>query len=187
MPALVATGLGILLGYGCGGSLGALSRLDVRFGWLVLGSFIVQSLSRGRILGLVAPTTLSLPLWVLSSVTLLIALFVNRKIPGMVVAGIGLLLNLDVFLANAAMPVGGATLGAKHAVQVAQGILRSGGFYRAVDASTLLAWLSDTIPVQAGVASTLLSAGDLLLMIAVVTVIVSAMTGAARSPQELAT
>ena len=176
MPALLAVVLGILLGWATGGSLRCLSRLKLRLEWLVLPLFVLQALARGRVLGLVGASQLSLFVWTMVSCLLVCAMLLNCKIPGMALGAVGVLMNADVVLLNAAMPVAlGNRLGSG-SVEAAAGILQStGGFYRLARPADLIVWLGDIIPVAQANDLLLVSPGDVVLMVAVVCIIVHGM------------
>ena len=181
MPALVAVVLGIVLGFASGGSLSRLGLLKFRFEWLILPLFVVQAVARGRLLGLVGASQLSLSVWTAASSLLAIAMLLNWKFPGMALGAAGILMNLDVVLLNAAMPVVlGGQAGPAATVSAAEMARSTGSFYRVATQGDLLAWLGDVIPVTWGRSIMLVSPGDVVLMVAVVVAIVCGMSGDVR-------
>ena len=83
-------------------------------------------------------------------------LALNHSLPGMVVAAVGMTLNVVVIAANGAMPVWLAA-----AEQADVKITDLGIKHEPLDDGTLLPWLADVIPVP-GLA-TLISVGDVVL------------------------
>ena len=187
MPALAAVLIGILLGYAAGGRLGGLSKLKLRFEWLVLVLFVVQATARGRLLGMVGPSQLSLAVWVLASSLLILAMAANWRIPGMALGATGVLMNVDVVLLNAGMPVllgeSAKTGSFAAAAEFAHG---TGSFYRVAQQADALKWLGDAMPITMGRSLVLVSPGDIVLVVAVAVVIVHGMSldapGASASP-----
>ena len=181
MPALVAVVLGIVLGFACGGSLSRLGLLKFRLEWLILPLFVIQAVARGRLLGIVGASQISLGVWTVASSLLVVAMFLNWKFPGMALGAAGILMNLDVVLLNAAMPVVlGGKAGLAATVSAAEVARSTGSFYRVATQGDLLAWLGDVIPVAWGRSVMLVSPGDVALMVAVVVIIVCGMLGDVR-------
>jgi hypothetical protein len=177
VPALVAVACGVLLGYGCGGSLSRLGCLRLRFEWLILPLFVIQAAARGRLLGLVGASQISILAWTLASSALVVAMLLNYETPGMLLGAAGVLMNLDVVLMNAAMPVVlGAKVGTAEGVSALDPARDTGGFYRLASQGDLLVWLGDSVPVTLGRTVLLVSPGDVVLMVAVAVVIVHGMT-----------
>lgn len=176
MPALLAVLIGILLGYAAGGSLAGLSHLELRAEWFMILLFVFQALARGRLLGLVGTSRLSLAVWVVASTILAGSMLQNAKTPGMLLGVLGILLNVDVVLVNWAMPVVlGAKAGLVAMTSAGETAATTGGFYRIATDGDLLIWLGDVIPVEWGRAVLLVSPGDVTLMVAVAVVIVHGM------------
>lgn len=171
MPALCAVILGLSLGLGCGGRIGALSGLRLRGEVPIMTLFVVQAVLRGRILGSSEVSGVAIPVWVAVSLALTVCLFLNLKIPGCFVLAMGLITNLAVVLANNGMPVS-ASMSRSTGV-LAQAIAR--GFYAIAGPTTLGSFAGDVIPVELGWTTLMISMGDVLLMVGVCTTIVSAM------------
>ena len=182
MPALVAVVVGVLLGFAIGGSLRSLSHLSLRWEWLVLLLFVVQAVARGRLMGALSATRLSLPVWTVASVVLIAVMLLNSDTPGMLLGAVGILMNVNVVLLNAGMPVvvdkrASVLASVASAMEIAKS---TGGFYRVAMQGDLLEMLGDSIPVTWGSAVLLLSPGDVVLMVAVIVVIVFGMTQVER-------
>jgi hypothetical protein len=153
--------LGGLLGLAAGGRLRGLSELRLR-GESVLISFLLM---QGLLPALSASGASREALywaWAVTFPAMAAVCLVNRRVPGMVVAGTGLLLNAAAVLLNHGMPVLPA------AVVAAGGslaMLDNPDFaHNVVSAGTRLTLLADVLPIPGpaglrGVAS----AGDLLL------------------------
>jgi cellobiose-specific phosphotransferase system component IIC len=175
MPALAAVVAGVVLGLGSGGTLGGLKQFRLQWEWLILPLFVVQAVSRGRLLGVVGASQWSLVVWVGASAALAVALLKNWRIPGLALGALGILMNVDVVLLNHAMPVAANQVGTSSTIAAAEVALSSGGFYRLSAQADLLSWLGDSMPVELGRSAFLLSPGDVVLMVAVVVAIVYAM------------
>ena len=181
MPALAAVLIGILLGYATGGKLDGLGQLKLRFEWLIVVLFIVQATARGRLLGFVGASRLSLAVWVAASAALVVAMAFNWRIPGMALGAIGVLMNTDVVLLNAGMPVfpvdRAGTMSASAAAELTHS---TGSFYRVAQQADAFKWLGDAMPFTIGRSLLLVSPGDIVLVVAVAVVIVYGMTCSAR-------
>lgn len=139
---------------------------------LLLSMFVVQGVARGRFAGTTA-SALGLGVWCVSSVALVACLVVNRKVPGTIVAAAGILLNLDVVLLNGGMPLlvpAGPDLAARGVLST------SAGFYHLAGAATLWLWAADAVDLNLVGQRLLISAGDILLAVGVVVIIVASMT-----------
>jgi hypothetical protein len=178
VPALVALLLGVAIGYAAGGSLSALSQLQFKLEWMLLAGFVVQGAARGRLLGVFGASRMALVFWVLASVGLVIVLGVNHRIPGMMLAAFGVLLNLDIVLLHRGMPlVIGNGSGGALAGDAASAVTGYGQFYTLAHQAGFLVPLGDSIPLRIGDALLFVSPGDVVLLAAVVTVLVWGMAG----------
>ena len=176
MPALVAVVVGIILGLASGGSLSRLGLLKLRLEWLIIPLFVVQAVARGRLLGMVGASQLSLPVWILASAVLVGAMLLNSRIPGMALGAVGILMNIDVVLVNGGMPVVlSQRIGLAATMSAAEVARSTGSFYRVATDSDLLVWLGDIVPVAWGGSVLLVSPGDVVLMVAVAVIIVYGM------------
>jgi hypothetical protein len=94
----------------------------------------------------------------------LLAQFVirNTGLPGIPLAGLGLLLNAAVIILNGAMPVS-LEAAARSGVSVEQLDLAGGARHEPLDAGTRLAPLADVVPAPVPGLREVTSAGDLLL------------------------
>lgn len=182
MLAAVALVLGLLVGWASRGDARNLASLKLRFQVPMLVLFLIQGVSRGRLPGLPHATVLPVTLWIASSVALCGLLAFNWRIPGMSLATVGILINLDVVLSNGAMPVAGQALSTLEQSRLQDALMASGGFYHIADSSTRLLYLSDVMLARAIGGATLFSVGDLVLAVAIVALIVWAMTA---NPLEL--
>lgn len=151
--AAVGAGVAILRG----GSLKKLAETSFRQVWLLVAGAVIS----------VAAAFLDRPWFgaaggaVISVVVLIsvvVFLVVNRHLPGMGIAGLGLALNTVVIVANGAMPV------SEDAARIAnaRGSLDEPGVrHEVMGPDTDLAWLADRIPLPG--ARIVLSAGDVVL------------------------
>lgn len=159
MPLLVALTLGILLSVAAGANLRLLEDAPLRRPLLLIGLFVAQGLSRGRLLGDGAEIW-SIPLWGTVSLVLTYFAFESRT-RGLAVLACGTLMNLLVVLLNGYMPV--VTGQPSPVSQVV-----ADGFYRAAGAASTAIWLGDVLPMRLFSWTYYLSAGDVLLAVGVV-------------------
>lgn len=156
MALVLAVGA-LLLGLARGGSLDALAATTLRWTWLVVAGLAVQLAAL-----LWSPPWLvgarALLVLILSNLAILVFIAGNRRMPGLLVADVGLALNLLVIVANGAMPV---SLEAARAAGISSSPANAGIKHEPLDRDTALPWLADVIPVPGG--REVLSAGDLLL------------------------
>jgi hypothetical protein len=144
-----------------GGSLDGVAATKFRFLWLLFGGFVLQ-------IGF----SLWNPVWltetgeitVLVASNLLVAVFLitNRRLPGMLLAAGGLVLNMLVIASNGAMPV------SLEAADIAGTDLETADFgikHEPLGDDTIFPWLGDVIPVPG--LSTLISAGDVVLALGI--------------------
>lgn len=107
MILLAAVILAFLIAILAGGKLGRLADLPLRAPWLALLGFGLQLYMiyapADTAQGFLSIRTLTL---IASYVLLLVLVWVNRRIPGMLIIGLGLALNFSVMLANGGyMPI----------------------------------------------------------------------------------
>jgi hypothetical protein len=144
-----------------GGSLDGVAATKFRFLWLLFAGFVLQ-------IGF----SLWNPVWltengeiaVLVASNLLVAAFLiaNRRLPGMLVAAGGLVLNMLVIASNGAMPV------SLEAADIAGTDLETADFgikHELLGDDTVFPWLGDVIPLPG--LSTLISAGDIVLALGI--------------------
>lgn len=151
---VMALGLGLLRG----GSLHALA--DTRVRWLVL---LFEGLLIQLAFDLWDPPGLSssgaLAVLVVSNVAVAAFVALNRRIAGMWLIGVGLILNTLVITANRAMPVSpsaSATAGIEAPSAIDDDLK-----HERLDDDTVLGWLADVIPVPG--LREVLSLGDVAL------------------------
>ena len=99
-------------------------------------------------------------LWVLILSNVAIGAFIlaNARLPGMLIAGLGLAMNVTVIVANGAMPV---STGAATAAGLSPPPEASALKHERMDPGTNLSWLGDVVPVP-GIRE-VWSAGDFVL------------------------
>lgn len=144
----------LIVGIVRGGRLQHLLDVETRAWWLLVFGFglqVVASLLSAE------NSTLAVVLLMLSYVSILGMIAINRKAPGMWIAGIGILMNFTVIALNRGMPVLPA------AVEIAGGSAEPvlGGKHVLLDESTRLPFLGDLIPLPGAV----ISMGDVFLAI----------------------
>ena len=171
MILLAAVVLSLLIALLRGGKLGELTTVSLRCGWIALLAFALQivviyfPLPASQ--GLLGPRTLLL----LGSYALLVLVVaMNKSLPGLIVVGIGLLLNLAVMLANGGfMPVTPEALQQAGLAHLALGEQAGARVLNAKDIilpreSTFLWVLSDILILPPPV-GTVFSIGDVLLAV----------------------
>lgn len=142
-----------------GGSLDGLAMTRFRFVWLLFAGLIAQVA-----FGIWDPAWLSEAgrLGVVLGSNALVALFLalNRQLPGMWLAALGLVLNIAVIAPNGAMPV------SLEAAELAgEGPSDLGLKHEAMTDETVFPWLGDVIPLPG--MQILLSIGDVALALGI--------------------
>ncbi len=170
MPAVIAIGLGVLLGLASGGDLRQIGRIALPGAWVIFPLFVVQGLARGRAFGMVEVDGFALPIWLAVSLLLVGLVLRGWRTPGMALVATGIALNLLVVLLNAAMPVAIPST-ATHLSDA----LGTMSLYQAIDQAAIAAFMGDVLSLDLPTGFVLLSAGDVALMVGVCTVIVFAM------------
>lgn len=180
MPAALVIALGIVLGLSAGGRVWNLRDLRLSWSWLVIPSYLVQALSRGRLPGFSEHNGAMSVVWVVSSIALAASLMIDLGGPGVFLIWAGTLANVVVFLVNGAMPV---------RIPEAFANLTSGttalgdpGFYRAMNEATVAGWFGDILPASFAGRTLMLSVGDMLLLVGAMVAIVAAMTRHGDTP-----
>ena len=144
-----------------GGSLEGIAATKFRFLWLLFAGFLLQV---GFSLWNPEWLTEAGELAILAGSNLLVALFLalNRRLPGMLIAAAGLVLNVVVIASNGAMPV------SLEAAEVAGTDIEAADFgikHEPLHDDTVFPWLGDVIPLPG--LSTLISAGDVVLALGI--------------------
>jgi Family of unknown function (DUF5317) len=168
LVALAAVGAALLARMR-GGTLEALAATQFRWTGLVLEGLLIQvAFSVWSPEGL----TRSGALWVLvlSNIAIGSFLLANAKLPGMLIAGLGLAMNLLVIVANGAMPVSSQ---AASAAGLSAPTESSAFKHEAMDSDTVLAWMGDVVPVR-GIGE-VWSVGDFLIALGIARLIYARM------------
>lgn len=151
--AVVAAIAGVLRG----GSLASLAATHFRAPWLLFGGLALQ-------LGfdLWSPSWLgsggALAIVLVSNALVLVWLWLNRRLPGVLFAALGLALNVVVIASNQAMPVSRAAIEAAGGNSSA---LPQDLKHEPASDRTIVPWLGDVIPVPG--AGVVISVGDVVL------------------------
>ncbi|MEX2549843.1 MAG: DUF5317 domain-containing protein [Nitriliruptoraceae bacterium] len=177
MPfTLAVLTLAIVLSWVRGGRLRRVADTEIIGGWLLFAGVAVQigvDLSAGR--GWLPDAGLSGWSLLLFSQLLVIAFVArNRRLPGIWLVAVGLLLNMAVMAANRAMPVDPAAMAAI-GMEGAEVPL---GKHTLLTGETLLPWLADIIPVPW--LGSIVSVGDLVLAIGLIPLTHALMTAPPR-------
>lgn len=147
-----------------GGSLRRLSEIELSGGARIVVLFLLQGLLNAREMGQGGFGEWSVVLWASICALLVLQVLASvRTAPGLAIVATGLMLNLLVVLLNEGMPF------------LSDGGTGASGlaFYHRGGQGTILPWLADIVPVPGGL---LVSAGDVLLVTGVVSVVVRAST-----------
>ena len=174
---LIAIVAALLLGWASGGSLNGLQSASVPRPYVILALFVLQGLVRGR-LGTSEWLGWGLLVWAFLSAALLIVIALTWSEVGMRIVAAGIGLNLLVVLANGYMPV------VVHADQASTPApIPASGFYGAGGTDSAFAWLGDVLPMPLFGATYALSAGDVLLMVGVICLIVKLMQEGSKTTE----
>ncbi len=157
---LTALVVGVIVGVAArlrGGSLHELAETTFRWTPLLVAGLVFQIvflywdpawLGDGGGLAIILLSNLSVAVW----------LVVNRALPGLLIAGIGMALNVLVITANGAMPV---LERSAEAAGITQSLEDASLKHEPLDDDTVLPWLGDAIPVPPF--KEVLSVGDVVL------------------------
>ena len=176
MFILYAVAISLVVGLVLGGRPAGLADLQIRWAWPMVAGFLAQ------VALFSAPLTdriggLGPPIYIASTAVVLAAIWLNRRIPGMVIVAIGATCNLSAIVAN------GGYMPADPAIMAAVGrgdptaysnsaILPDPALRPLTDIFVLPQWLPFT---------NVFSLGDVLIGIGVATVIVVAMRRSSAS------
>lgn len=164
MLLLLAAGLGIFGGLWHGGKLRNFARMEFRWPLLFLVGLVLRTVAFSRFMPAGAPAT---SLYVVASACLLAGMAVNRRIAGIELVLIGLLLNAAVILANdGAMPVSAEALRAVGFYDFASRLRAEGqiGHVELTAPDTRLRALADIVPLPSLPGfRTVASAGDFFI------------------------
>lgn len=155
--ALILLVLGLASGLARGGKVSNLGQVELRYPGLVAAGFVLQvgaEVTAGS-----QPTVRGIVVLCVSYLLLGAFLTANRQVPGALIIGGGLVLNLAVIVANGGMPV---SLDAARVAGIDPGAyLDSAVKHRRMLPSTPLGFLGDVIPVPH--LRTVVSAGDVAI------------------------
>lgn len=195
MILLLALTLSLAIALVRGGKLGRLASVPLRFGWIAIVAFALQIgdiywPSTGSA-GLLSPRVLLL----MGSYGLLLAFVgLNHHIPGLMLVGVGLVLNLSVMLANGGyMPIDVEALGRAGLEHLALGTEPGARLVATKDIilprdQTRLWILSDILVIPASLPfSSVFSLGDVLLALGAFRFFQRVMLGQSLSEETTAT
>lgn len=175
---------GLLLGWRRGGSLERLGRRSVRLAWLLPLALAIEAF-------VVFGSGLEVPPWVLpvhagANVLLLAVVAANRRLPGMDVIGLGVLLNTTVIALNGGlMPQAPDTLYVKHrdqGVGIGQHAPHTKDVVLPHDQAQLW-WLGDVLPTPPwSPVQTVVSPGDVVMAAGLVWAVMGLMRPARPEP-----
>jgi Family of unknown function (DUF5317) len=167
---LYAILIGLVLGFVLGGRLSGLATIDFRWPWLAIGGFLVQVVLFSDAVRERAGD-LGPPLYVASTVAVLIAVIRNMRIPGMALVAVGAASNLAAIVAN-----GGYMPASAGAFAALGGGLNPGYTNSAIVPNPALEPLTDLFALPSWLPfANVFSLGDVLIALGVVIVIVAGM------------
>jgi hypothetical protein len=167
---LYAVLIGLVLGFVLGGRLSGLATIDFRWPWLAIGGFLVQLVLFSDA-GRERAGDLGPPLYVASTVAVLIAVIRNIRIPGMALVALGAASNLAAIVAN-----GGYMPASEGAFAALGGGLNPGYTNSAIVPNPALEPLTDLYALPSWLPfANVFSIGDVLIALGVVIVIVAGM------------
>ncbi|HSL76199.1 MAG TPA: DUF5317 family protein [Candidatus Limnocylindrales bacterium] len=162
--------IGLVLGFLVGGRPAGLASLQIRYGWLMIAGLLVQivlfSPFAAERVGDVGP-----PVYVGSTLVVAGAILANLRIPGMALVGLGAISNLAAIVANGgympADPRAMAALGmAEPTTYSNSSVVPDPALWPLTDIFAMPAWLPW---------SNVFSVGDVIIVVGVALVIVSAL------------
>lgn len=158
--------VGLLAGLARGGKLSNIADVELRLPGLVFAGLALQ-VGAEVVAALIYPqlgrSNAGLFLITASYLFLIGFLAVNRRLPGALIVGAGLALNLIVIAANRAMPVSVKAVRAAGLDSAA--FLEAAVKHEPMGPGTLLSFLGDVIPVP--LVGTVISVGDILIGIGI--------------------
>lgn len=170
--ALLTTAVAVLRG----GSLRALSETNFRWVPLLFAGLVVQIA-----FDLFAPQlvegTGALAVLLVTNAAVAGFILANRNLPGIVLAGIGLALNVIVIASNGAMPVSPTAL----AIADAPSLDAAGIKHERLTEETILPWLGDVIPLPG--TGLIVSVGDVVLGVGIARLVYVRTTSSGRRPR----
>ena len=170
MFILYAVLIGLVLGYALGGRLSGLAMINFRWPWLAIGGFLVQLVLFSDAVRERAGD-LGPPLYVASTVAVLIAVIRNIRIPGMALVALGAASNLAAIIAN-----GGYMPASEGAFAALGGGLNPGYTNSAIVPDPALEPLTDLFALPSWLPfANVFSIGDVLIALGVVIVIAAGM------------
>ena len=182
LTLIAALLIALIAGLLRGGSLEALAQTRVR--WLVL---LIEGLLVQLVFDIWDPPGLTddgaLAVLLVSNLSVLTFLILNRAIPGMLLVAGGLLLNTIVITANQAMPVSASA--AETAGTEAPSADDNSLKHELLEDDTKLGFLGDVIPVPG--LNEVLSIGDIVLAVGVGRVVYAQTTSGSRRKEPVMT
>jgi hypothetical protein len=158
MPlVLVTVGGAIVVSYLRGGRISRIADAELRHTWLLFAGLLLQLVVDAAAVRGMLQEPGSYLLLLASQVLVLIWVLVNWWRPGMVLIGLGLLLNAVVIGANGAMPVSQDAIDALGIGDVTV----HPGKHELMTEQTQLPWLADILPLPP--LRTIISVGDIVL------------------------
>ncbi len=176
MPLLVALVFAVAVGMAAGGSVSLLSEIRIKWESLFVLSLVTQAVALPYAGGLGLDRNLIVGLWFLSATVIIAVALRNHSQVGMMSILTGALLNCVVVAANSGMPV---SVRAIRTVDASVETSMSVAGLHVVQTSTArLGLLADIMPMYTSLGlRTVVSIGDVLLLVGVAALMISYMVG----------
>ena len=174
--ALISVGVGLFIGVARKGRFRNLTRARVRVPYVLLPGLGIPLLYG------VFSEPLPLAMSVISLISLLAFVVTNLHLVGIVIVGIGIMMNLVPLLANQAMPVRPNALVEANLAEPGQQVTLRGAL-ELQDDDTFAPWLGDTIPLPE--TRQVLSFGDLVILVGLGDLTTNLLVRRHRRPKQL--
>lgn len=120
--------------------------------------------------------------WVLGGLIVIAVALANRRVFGFWLVGLGVMCNAAVIISNGGMPVSVAALGYLGVYDSGELFATANPMYHPADAGSVLTVLADVLPLPGPtLIRTVVSLGDVLIMVGVVSVILEMSGASGRS------
>jgi hypothetical protein len=164
MPWLILVlAISLFIALARGGRVTNLADIELRLWWLLILGFVIQAVA-GLFPSWEVVQTGGPWILVASYIPIVVAVAANREKSGMWLAGVGILMNLSVIIANQGMPVLAGAITAASDFTIENPVVAN---FKHVpfDEDTMLGFLADVIPLRIFGQGHVISLGDVLLAI----------------------
>jgi Family of unknown function (DUF5317) len=170
LTTVLLAAIAVVAGLLRGGSFDKLAATRFQFLWLLWIGFALQIGAQ-----IWSPDWLTenweLAVLLISNAFVAVFLILNFRLPGIAIAGTGLVLNVLVIGLNGAMPV---AEDASESAGIRRSLEQAGLKHELLDSDTVLPWLGDVLPIP--ILHEVLSIGDIFLALGIAYLIYARMT-----------